>query len=144
MAARIAGYLIGMGYSFEITKDGQDPPATMPDVPSDGCFIHEAGYHHSPGDGGFTCACNDDLKGDMPASGLIPLVARRSAIPMSRHANSMSTKHGCYWATHVWFEPTTLRPTFAKTDPWCRQAKDALTVPACAFFTRGNCRAAAQ
>jgi hypothetical protein len=84
--------LIGMGYSFEITKDGQDPPATMPDVPSDGCFIHEVGYHHSPGDGGFTCACNDDLKGDVPASGLIPLVARRSAIPMSRHANSMSTR----------------------------------------------------
>ena len=134
--------LIGMGYSFEITKDGQDPPATMRNIPSDSWFIHEAGYHHSPGDGGFTCACNDDLKGDVFDAGKRVDPAGCTAVrdsDIKTREFHVDKKHGRYWATHVWFEPTTLRPTFAKTDPWCRQAKDALTVPACAFFTRGSC-----
>lgn len=50
-------------------------------------------------------------------------------------------KHGRYWVVHVWFEPETLRPAIAKTDPWCRQSGDAVTVPACAFFRQGMCPA---
>ena len=43
------------------------------------------------------------------------------------------------WAAHVWFEPGTMRPAYAATDPWCRQGSEALHVPACAFFPRHPC-----
>ena len=58
---------------------------------------------------------------------------------LKTHELHFDVKHGRYWAAHVWFEPGTLRPAFAKTDPWCRQSSQALDVPPNAFRWRGSC-----
>ena len=53
--------IIGMGYAFSYERNGEATPV-LSGIPSDAWLIHEAGYHHSPGDGRFTCATDDDLK----------------------------------------------------------------------------------
>lgn len=128
--------LIGMGYSFLLDKDDQPPPTKVPGIQGSIWWIHEAGYHHSPGDGGFTCARNDDLKwGSVDTAGCHGIVKDA----MKTREFHLDRAHGRYWAAHVWFEPGTLRPTIAITDPWCRQSAAALAVPGCAFFKRGTC-----
>lgn len=134
--------IIGMGYSFMLERDGENRPISMPSIPASEWLIHEAGYHHSPGNGGFTCATNDDLKKSAFEAGKRIDSAGCKGIVQSDlrtrefHADK---KHGRYWAVHVWFDPSTRRPAFAKTDPWCRQSSQALNVAACAFFSRGDC-----
>ncbi len=134
--------IIGMGYSFTISRDDQAAPTSMPAIPAFKWFIHEAGYHRSPGDGGFTCATDNDLKksainaGKRIDAGGCNAVTKSDLKTREFHEDQ---KHGRFWATHVWFEPGTFRPALAKTDPWCRQGSDALPVGACAFFARASC-----
>ncbi len=129
--------LIGMGYSFQFATDNQPFPTKVPGIQGSIWWIHEAGYHRSPGDGGFTCAVSADVKfGPSPDSAGCNGIASGNLKTREFHADH---KHGRYWAAHVWFEPGTLRPTIALTDPWCRQSAAALTVPACGFFKRGTC-----
>jgi hypothetical protein len=134
--------IIGMRYSFELARDRQSAPGGMPDVPVSKWLIHEAGYHRSPGNGGFTCATDDDLKKSAFDAGRRIDAAGCDAIGASdlkTREFHLDKKHGRFWATHVWFEPGTSRPAYAETDPWCRQGGEALAVPACAFFARGWC-----
>jgi len=134
--------IVGMGYSFAMDWDGGNAPRNMPAIPAFKWFLHEAGYHRSPGDGGFTCATDDDLKKSAYKAGRRIDSAGCKAITKSdlkTREFKANQKHGRFWAAHVWFEPGTYRPALAETDPWCRQGSDALPVDACAFFTRGFC-----
>jgi hypothetical protein len=134
--------IIGMGYSFEIVRDRQNAPSGMPDIPISKWVIHEAGYHRSPGNGGFTCATDDDLKRSAFDAGRRIEAAGCNAVGASdlkAREFHVDKKHGRFWATHVWFEPGTSRPAYAVTDPWCRQSGEALAVPACAFIARTWC-----
>jgi hypothetical protein len=131
--------LIGMGYSFELTEDNEPFPTKVSAIQGSIWWIHEAGYHRSPGDGGFTCAVPADVKlGPSPDPAGCNGIASGNLKTREFH---LDHKHGRYWTAHVWFEPGTLRPTIALTDPWCRQSSAALAVPACAFFKRGTCTA---
>jgi hypothetical protein len=134
--------LIGMGYSFKFDTDNERPPTEIAGVDPGIWWIHEAGYHHSPGDGGFTCASNDDLKRSVFDAGKRVDQAGCFAIDkddLKTREFNVNRKHGRYWALHIWFEPKTLRPTISKTDPWCRQGDDAVLVPSCAFFKQDQC-----
>jgi hypothetical protein len=135
-------WIIGMGYSFEFASDSEDPPRSPSEIPASKWVVHEAGYHHSPGDGGFTCADNDDLRKSVfnagkriDSAGCIGI----SQSDLKTREFDVDKKHGRFWAAHVWFEPGTMRPAYAATDPWCRQGSEALHVPACAFFPRHPC-----
>lgn len=131
--------LIGMGYSFELNKDNQPFPTKVSAIQGSIWWIHEAGYHRSPGDGGFTCAVPADVKlGPSPDAAGCNGIASEN---LKTREFNFDKKHGRYWTSHVWFEPGTLRPTITLTDPWCRQSAAALAVPACAFFKRGECTA---
>lgn len=131
--------LIGMGYSFELIRDNQPFPTKVSAIQGANWWIHEAGYHHSPGDGGFTCAVLADVKlGPSPDAAGCNGIAGGN---LKTREFRLDHKHGRYWTAHVWFEPGTLRPTLALTDPWCRQSPAALAVPSCAFFKRGTCTA---
>jgi hypothetical protein len=134
--------IIGMGYSFALDRDGENAPNVMPAIPACKWFVHEAGYHRSPGDGGFTCATNDDLqKSAFNAGKRIDSAGCRAITKSDLKTREfhVDQKHGRFWGAHVWFEPGTFRPAVAETDPWCRQGSDALPVNGCAFFTRGSC-----
>jgi hypothetical protein len=135
--------IIGMGYTFKIASDNMAKPSKIDDIPVAQWLIHEAGYHHSPGDGGFTCADNDDLKNSAYKAGKRVDTAGCFGIEkddLKTKEFKADSKHGRFWTVHIWFEPKTLRPTISKTDPWCRQSKSALRVPSCAFYQRtGTC-----
>lgn len=135
--------IIGMGYTFEFATENMSPPTKLAEIPAHEWWIHEAGYHHSPGDGGFTCAKNDDLKNKVFNAGKRIDSAGCEGIAkgdLKTREFKLDSKHGRYWTVHVWIDPSTRRPTLQKTDPWCRQSKDALSVPRCAFFQRnGSC-----
>ncbi|MDH3503824.1 MAG: hypothetical protein OEZ41_14070 [Nitrospirota bacterium] len=131
--------IIGMGYTFAFDRDGEAPPTTIPEIPADAWLIHEAGYHHSPGDGGFSCATDDDLKKSAVQDG--KNIDRSGCIGIAKEhlkTKSFDIKHGRFWTVHVWFEPGTARPTIQPTDPWCRQSDNAIKVPNSAFFTQGQ------
>ena len=134
--------IIGMGYSYQHDRDNNSGPTQIAGVDPRTWWLHEAGYHHSPGDGGFTCATNDDLQNSAFDAGKridaegCKGIDRDDLKTREFHADR---KHGRYWALHVWFEPSTRRPTLALTDPWCRQSASALTVPSCAFRKQGSC-----
>jgi hypothetical protein len=133
--------IIGMGYSFALRANKEKPPEALRFAAAD-WWIHEAGYHHSPGDGGFTCAADKDLKNSVAKAGKHVDAAGCFGIgddDIVTREFHLDKKHGRYWALHVWFEPKTGRPTIAKTDPWCRQSADAVSVPSCAFFRQGGC-----
>jgi hypothetical protein len=135
--------IIGMGYTFKFNQYSERPPTSIAAFPAEDWWIHEAGYHHSPGDGGFTCADNDDLKNEARNAGKSVDQAGCIGIDdgdLKTREFHADKKHGRFWTVHVWFEPNTQRPVVAKTDPWCRQSKDALAVPACAFFRQGSCQ----
>ena len=51
-----------MGYSYQHDRDNDSGPTQIAGVDPGIWWLHEAGYHRSPGDGGFTCATNDDLQ----------------------------------------------------------------------------------
>lgn len=129
--------IIGMGYSFLLDTDNQPPPTRIPGISGGVWSIHEAGYHRSPGDGGFSCASSDDIiLGGIPDAAGCRGIDKDSLRTREFHVDR---KHGRYWAAHIWFEPGTRRPTITLTDPWCRQTASALAVPACAFIKRGTC-----
>jgi len=112
----------------------------MRDIPAETWWIHEAGYHHSPGDGGFISATDDNLKRAAIDAG--KSIDRQGCFGISRSdlkTNALDVKHGRLWTVHVWFEPGTRRPTIALTDPWCRQSDHAVTIPSRAFYERGTC-----
>jgi hypothetical protein len=135
--------IIGMGYTFKFNKDNERPPTNIAAFTEDEWWIHEAGYHRSPGDGGFTCASNDDLKNEARDAGKSIDEAGCFGInndDLKTREFHADKKHGRYWTVHVWFEPKTQRTVVAKTDPWCRQSDEALSVPKCAFFRQGGCR----
>lgn len=134
--------LIGMGYSFKFDTDNEPPPTEIPGVAPGIWWIHEAGYHHSPGDGGYTCASNDDLRRSVFDDG--KRVDQVGCFGIDKDDLKtgefhVDRKHGRYWVLHVWFEPKTLRPTISITDPWCRQGNDAVRVSSCAFFKQDQC-----
>ena len=54
--------IIGMGYSYQHDRDNNSGPTLIAGVSPGSWWLHEAGYHDSPGDGGFICATNDDLR----------------------------------------------------------------------------------
>jgi hypothetical protein len=60
--SEISWDIIGMGYSYQHDRDNDSGPTLIAGVSPGSWWLHEAGYHHSPGDGGFTCATNDDLR----------------------------------------------------------------------------------
>jgi len=131
--------IIGMGYSFAYDRNVEAPPL-LSGIPPDTWVIHEAGYHHSPGDGGFTCATNDDLKRNATDEG--KEIDREGCIGISKQdlkTKAFDVKHGRIWTVHIWFNPHNNRPTIAVTDPWCRQGSKAVSVPDRTFFERGNC-----
>lgn len=136
--------LIGMGYIFALDVDNEPPPSNMPALGTTVWFVHEAGYHHSPGDGGFACATYDDLKKDAQDRGVTldskcckGVVKDDLKTPViGDHAGDKA--HGRYWTVHLWFDPATGRAAFARTDPWCRQSTSALVLPSCAFKSRGT------
>lgn len=131
--------IIGMGYSFTYERNAQPPP-TLSGIPINAWLIHEAGYHHSPGDGGFSCATDDDLKRKAVDEG--KTVDTQGCVGISKQdlkTRGFDVKHGRFWTVHVWLDPYTNRPTIAPTDPWCRQGSKAVSVPARAFFERGSC-----
>lgn len=133
--------IIGMGYSFAFRADNEKPPTALGFAAGD-WWIHEAGYHHSPGDGGFSCADDKDIKKHEAKAGKQVDAAgcvRIDDDDLKTREFHADKKHGRYWAVHIWFEPKTQRPTIAKTDPWCRQSSDAVAVPSCAFFKQGVC-----
>jgi hypothetical protein len=134
--------IIGMGYSYQHVRDNDSAPTQIAGVDSGIWWLHEAGYHRSPGDGGFTCATNDNLQEGafdagkrIDANGCIGL----DEDDLKTREFHAGKKHGRYWTLHVWFEPSTRRPTIGLTDPWCRQGASALTVPSCAFRKQGSC-----
>ena len=134
--------IIGMGYSYQHDRDNEFGPTQIAGVLPRVWWLHEAGYHRSPGDGGFTCAANDDLKGSAFDAGKRIDSAGCKGIErddLKTREFHVDRKHGRYWVLHVWFEPATGRPTFALTDPWCRQSASALSVPACAFRKQRSC-----
>lgn len=135
--------IIGMGYSFAFRADNEKPPTTLGFASAD-WWVHEAGYHHSPGDGGFSCADDKDLKKRVSKAGKHVDAAGCFQIgddDIKTREFHVDKKHGRYWAIHVWFEPNTRRPALAKTDPWCRQSSDAVSVPNCAFYKQSACGA---
>jgi hypothetical protein len=134
--------ITGMGYAYKLDNNNEHPPTQISAVDPGIWWVHEAGYHRSPGDGGFTCATNDDLH--RSAFDAKKRIDQAACLAINRddlktrefHADR---KHGRYWVLHVWFEPKTRRPTIALTDPWCRQSADAVSVPSCAFRKQGQC-----
>ena len=105
--------IIGMGYSYQHDRDNESGPTEIAGVDSGIWWLHEAGYHRSPGDGGFTCATNDDLQKSVfdagkriDAEGCMG-IDREDLKTREFHADR---KHGRYWALHVWFEPSTRTP----------------------------------
>jgi hypothetical protein len=134
--------IIGMGYSYQHDRDDEGGPTQISGVDPGIWWLHEAGYHRSPGDGGFTCATNDDLQKSAFEAGKRIDPEGCTGIDrdhLKTREFSVDRKHGRYWVLHVWFEPSTRRPTLALTDPWCRQSADALPVPSCAFRKQGSC-----
>lgn len=134
--------LIGMGYHYEFEANNEGPPTSFPAINAAHWWIHEAGYHESPGSGNFRCATNDDLKNKAYDGGKRIDPQGCYGIEKSdlkTREFKLDAKHGRIWTVHVWFEPGTLRPTVKKTDPWCRQDKNALVVPECGFFKQGEC-----
>ena len=132
--------IIGMGYDFQHIRDNDSGPTQIAGVDSGIWWLHEAGYHRSPGDGGFNCATNDDLqKAAFDAGKRIDAAGCMGLDEKDLKVHEFRKKHGRYWVLHVWFEPTTRRPTLALTDPWCRQSASAVTVPSCAFRKQGSC-----
>jgi hypothetical protein len=134
--------IIGMGYSYQHDRDNDSAPTQIDGISSGIWWLHEAGYHHSPGDGGFTCATNDDLRNSAFDAGKRIDSDGCKGIDredLKTREFKLDRKHGRYWTVHLWFEPSTRRPTFALADPWCRQSASALTVPSCAFRKQGSC-----
>ena len=82
--------IIGMGYSFQHDRDDEFGPTQIAGVDPGIWWLHEAGYHRSPGDGGFICAANDDLKGKVFDAGkrIDPEGCRVSTGTTSRPASS--------------------------------------------------------
>lgn len=131
--------IIGMGYAFSYERNGEATP-TLSGIPSEAWLIHEAGYHHSPGDGRFTCATDDDLKQSAIDAG--KKIDRDGCLGISKDdlKNKLTrAEHGRIWTVHIWFDPHTKRPTITTTDPWCRQSSKAIAVPSRAFFKQGSC-----
>jgi hypothetical protein len=130
--------IIGMGYTRQYaSKKTQRPPDDFEGIAASDWWIHEAGYHHSPGDGGFTCATDDDLKKSARDAGKRIDRAGLCGIAeedLKTREFRLDKKHGRYWTVHVWFEPGTGLPRIALTDPWKRQSGKAVCVPARAFF----------
>jgi len=134
--------IIGFGYTYEFDRDGERPPTAIGEFSAGQWLIHEAGYHRSPGDGGFTCADDHDLKKSVYKDGMRIDALGCNGIDkkdLKTREFKADKKHGRFWTIHVWLEPDTHRPVIAETDPWCRQGKDALKVPQCAFFKQGVC-----
>lgn len=131
--------IIGMGYSFLYDRDGEAIPI-ISGIPTNAWLIHEAGYHHSPGNGGYACATNADLKKKAADDG--KSLDQQGCIAIAKDdlkEHEFDAEHGRLWTVHIWFQPNTKRPTIATTDPWCRQSNKALTVPSRAFYMRGIC-----
>jgi len=134
--------IIGMGYGFQHDRNNETGPTQIAGVDPGNWWLHEAGYHRSPGDGGFTCATNDDLQNSPFDAGKRIDAEGCSGIErddLKTREFHVDRKHGRYWVLHVWFEPSTRRPSLALTDPWCRQSSSALTVPSCAFRKQASC-----
>jgi hypothetical protein len=134
--------IIGMGYSFEF-----DPCSRpiMENIHQCNFLVHEAGYHDSPGTGGFECATNSDLKSSAISAGKSIDSDKCIAIEdleLKDYPFNLDVRHGRIWTVHVWFEPGTKRPIIAETDPFCRQSSSALEVDcgsADAFSEQGDC-----
>ncbi len=126
--------IIGMGYGLVFDPD--DPPTLDADGYSYPFLVHEAGYHRL-GDGGFDCADDGDLKTSSWNSGLRIDAAGKMNVTRDDIKNRTSLRkkrHGRLWTIHVWFDPETGLPVVTNTDPWARQASDALRVDDCAFY----------
>jgi len=130
--------IIGMGYTFDFDPDVHPTLLAETNLRFD---VHEAGYHHTPGDGGFTCATDDNLTAAARDNGLS--IDDDACIGISDDDLSLSlnglVRHGRYWTVHLWFEPNTNRLVRANTDPWCRQAANAVAVTCDAFKTQRSC-----
>jgi hypothetical protein len=134
--------IIGMGYSYQHDRDNDSAPTLIAGVDAGIWWLHEAGYHDAPGSGGFKCATNDNLKKSAFDAGKRIDAEGCSGIErddLKTREFRFDYKHGRYWVLHVWFEPSTRRPTIGLTDPWCRQSASAVTVPSCAFRKQGSC-----
>jgi hypothetical protein len=110
-----------MGYTFKFDTNNERPPTNIPEIDADQWWIHQAGYHLAPGDGGFTCASNDDLKrGAFKAGKRIDQTGCFAIDKEDLDARELHVdqKHGRSWAMHIWFEPNTLRPTVTKAGPY--------------------------
>ncbi|MFL5353655.1 hypothetical protein [Archangium sp.] len=134
--------IIGMGYSF--TFKPCDAPE-LDSISSVHFWVHEAGWHHAPGDGNFECATTSDLKQSALDEGKRLDGAGCVAIEKSDlREHEFDAEHERIWTVHVWFEPGTGRPAVKRTDPWCRQSTSALRVECAngvddAFFKQGDC-----
>jgi len=137
--------LIGIGYVFALDVTNEPPPSAIPAIAPSLWFVHEAGYHHVPGDGGFGCASDGDLekaaidRGVRIDSNVCNGVVKADLKTPIIGDHAADKAHGRYWAVHVWFDPASGRAAFAQTDPWCRQSSSAVPLPSCAFKQRGSC-----
>jgi hypothetical protein len=134
--------IIGMGYSFTFAPC--EPPK-LDSISSVHFWVHEAGWHHSPGDGNFECATTSDLKQSALDDGKRLDAAGCFAVEKSDlREHEFDAEHQRIWTVHVWFDPETGRPAVKGTDPWCRQSTSALEVECAdglddAFFKQGDC-----
>jgi hypothetical protein len=134
--------IIGMGYSFEFD------PCTRPhmeNIHQCNFLVHEAGYHDSPGTGGFECATTGDLKASAISAGKSIDADKCIAIEkldLKDYPLNLDVRHERIWTIHIWFEPGTNRPIIAETDPFCRQSSSALTSDCSVdngFSEQGDC-----
>jgi hypothetical protein len=133
--------IIGMGYSFDYD------PCVRPKIDNiHPCnfWVHEAGYHDSPGTGEFECATTSNLTNNAISAGKTidaNICSEIEDTDLKDYPLNLDVRHGRMWDLHVWFEPDTNRPIIAKTDPYCRQSSDAIPVDCAgeAFPSQGDC-----
>ncbi len=126
--------IIGFGYSSLFDTDGELPPPFEVDGISYPFLIHEADYHPVT-NGGFNCADNGNLKTESFESGKrIDSEGRISITRDDMRQKPGQVKHGRVWTMHIWFDPDTGNPVYAKTDPWHRSGAGSKAVGDCAFY----------